>query len=110
MPTHAQLDQRSLALHRLVVGKVRRQPQCMQQVRGTLAGWQARVSAHVQPYLAEWAALLAQGDEAALAMAVEDSPRACALRQSSPFCGVLTAQERHAFLRDWRTQQQGASA
>ena len=43
-----------------------------------------------------------QGIEACLAVAVEDSQRAAALRQSSPFSGVLSNRERFAFLKAWR--------
>jgi hypothetical protein len=42
------------------------------------------------------------GVDACLAVAVEDSQRAAALRQSSPFSGVLSNRERFAFLKAWR--------
>lgn len=96
------LDQRSLALHRHVVNKLQRQPDAMARVRATLARWRTQVSENTQPYLAEWQAALDAGDEVALALAVEDSERARALRQCSPFCGVLTEAERLAVLRQWR--------
>ncbi|MFA7239213.1 MAG: hypothetical protein WC091_03810 [Sulfuricellaceae bacterium] len=51
-----------------------------------------------------------QGIDASLAIAVEDSQRATALRQSSPFSGILTNQERFAFLKAWNNDHatQGA--
>lgn len=95
------LDQRSLALHRLVVTRLREQPSELQRVRSTLARWRCEASERVQPYLAEWQQAVDAGNEVALALAVEDSERGRALRQCSPFCGVLTAAERQRALRDW---------
>ncbi len=54
-----------------------------------------------EPYLAEWDRLLAQGLEQVLATAVEESERAAALRQCSPFAGILSPAERFAFLKTW---------
>jgi hypothetical protein len=47
-----------------------------------------------------------QGVEACLSLAVEDSQRAAALRQSSPFSGVLSNRERFAFLKQWRSDHE----
>jgi hypothetical protein len=44
---------------------------------------------------------MANGPEQLLAAAVEDSERAAALRQCSPFAGILSPAERFAFLKDW---------
>jgi hypothetical protein len=38
----------------------------------------------------------------ALAIATADDEQARALRQCSPFCGVLTNQERWRFLKAWQ--------
>jgi len=104
MRTHQFLDARSLALHRLIAEKIRRDPALFQKVRSTLAHWQTIVSADSQPYLIEWARLVEAGMDECLAMATEDSEHATALRQSSPFCGVLTERERLDFLRSWSTR------
>ncbi|HSI58792.1 MAG TPA: hypothetical protein VLA16_14635 [Ideonella sp.] len=101
MPSHQQLDRRSLAMHRLVVDKIRRDPALFERARATLARWRASVCVSSQPYLEEWERSMNQGMEACLALAVEDSQRATALRQSSPFAGVLTHRERFEFLRTW---------
>lgn len=39
--------------------------------------------------------------EMCLEFATEDSERATAIRQASPFAGILTNEERLAFLRAW---------
>jgi hypothetical protein len=45
---------------------------------------------------------MSRGLEPTLAVLVEDSERATALRQCSPFAGVLSPAERFAFLEAWR--------
>ena len=101
MPTPRELDARSRALHRVVAQKIREEPARFEEARAILARWRASVSGHTQPYLREWEALLGQGPEAALAVAVEDSERADTLRSCSPLACVLTSRERWAFLEDW---------
>ena len=101
MRTHQDLDDRSLALHRLIADKIRRDPALFDKARATLEHWRQRVSIRTQPCLEAWSNLMDQGMDASLAMAVEDSERAAALRQSSPFSGLLSNQDRFAFLKAW---------
>lgn len=110
MRTHQEIDERSLALHRLVAEKIRRNPTLFVRAKATLARWRTTVCAASQPHLEEWEHLMNQGIDASLAIAVEDSQRATALRQSSPFSGILTNQERFAFLKAWNNDHatQGA--
>jgi hypothetical protein len=99
---HPQIDERSRALHRLVAEKIRRDPSLLASARATLARWRDPASpGRSEPYLAEWARLLDAGVEAALSALTEDSERADALRQCSPFTRVLTQAERYRFLKDW---------
>ena len=106
MRTHQEIDRRSVALHRLVAERVRRDPSLFEKARVTLARWRETVCISSQPYLNEWEQLMNQGVEACLSVAVEDSERATALRQSSPFSGVLTNRERFAFLKQWRNDHE----
>lgn len=99
MRTHQEIDQRSLAMHRLVAEKIRRDPALFEKARRTLARWRTIVCPASQPYLDEWEQLMKRGIDACLAVAIEDSERANALRQSSPFTGILTNQERYSFLK-----------
>jgi hypothetical protein len=108
--THAQIDARSLALHRLVAEKVRREPQRFVRAGAILARWRREVCANTQPYLEEWERLFHEGMEQALKVATEDSERADALRQSSPLACVLTPAERVAFLKDWRREHDAGAA
>lgn len=101
MRTHQEIDERSLALHRLVVQKIRQEPILFDKAKATLSRWRKTGCVNSQPYLDEWDRLMNQGIEVCLAMAVEDSQWAIDLRQSSPFSGILTNQERFAFLKTW---------
>jgi uncharacterized protein YigA (DUF484 family) len=103
MRTHQEIDARSLALHQAVAEKLRRQPEFFMNAQATLNRWQTTVCKASQPYLQEWQQLFSCGLEASLAVATQDSERAAALRQSSPFCGILTPQERFAFFKSWGT-------
>jgi hypothetical protein len=101
VPTHQQLDARSLAMHCLIAEKISRNPALFERVTRTLRHWRVVVCTASQPYLQEWETLVAQGLPACLAMATQNSEHAAALRQSSPFTGILTHQERFAFLKSW---------
>lgn len=102
MRTHQQIDERSLALHRLVAETLRREPARFERARTTLARFRKVADVRSQPYLKVWEGLFEEGLEKTLAMATEDSERGAALRQTSPFAGVLTPAERAAFFRRWR--------
>jgi hypothetical protein len=99
--THLDTEARSLALHRLVAQKIQHDPALMNHVADNLARWKKRVCQNSQPYILAWEALLGQGLAACLRIATEDSEYANAMRQCSPFAGVLSPQERWQFLREW---------
>jgi hypothetical protein len=102
MKTHQEIDARSLAMHRLAVRKLREEPERFECIKENLRCWRPETSLRALPYLEAWEALARQGMEACLVLAVEESERADAMRQSSPFAGVLTDHERFAFLREWK--------
>ena len=99
---HEYLDARSLALHRLIAAKIRNDPVLFEKVRATIGRFRRIVCANSQPYLIEWERAIDQGIDAALALATEESEHATALRQASPFAGILTEPERLAFLAQWK--------
>ncbi|MBU4337785.1 MAG: hypothetical protein KJ548_14580 [Actinobacteria bacterium] len=99
--SHQWLDQRSLALHQLIAEKIRRDPELFENVKRTLARWSKTVCANSQPYLEEWQRLVNLGIKECLAVATEDSERANAMRQASPFCGIMSNEERWEFLLEW---------
>ena len=108
MRTPQWLDQRSLALHRLIAENIRRDPSLFEKVKTTLARWETTVCANSQPYIKDWQRLADLGMEACLTMATEDSERAATMRQASPFCGLLSEEERREFFLTW-AKDSGAS-
>jgi hypothetical protein len=93
MKTHQEIDRRSLLLHRLVSRRVRRDPALMDHVRGTITRWQRmRPDSHA---LQEWSDLLSQLDVSGVVRLLRSRDQnATRLRQSSPFVGILTEEER----------------
>ncbi|TDG01889.1 hypothetical protein E1N52_42605 [Paraburkholderia guartelaensis] len=104
-PPHLHLEKhrRSLALHRLIAEKLRREPRLLDKARENLAHWLA-MSPHsrARPYLAEWQAVIDQGVDATIAVMTDPGEHATDLRQAAPFAGILTDDERLAFLAGWR--------
>lgn len=100
---HSDLDRRSLAMHRLAVQKLEREPALLERARAILARWREAASARTAPDLDEWQRLLdTDGGRGVLAVALEDTERAAQLRQSSPLACLLTSQERFAIIKQWR--------
>lgn len=108
MTSHQEIDQRSLALHRLLAKKIRQDPSLFENIKRTLVRWHKIVCTNSQPYLEQWQRLVDLGIEECLAVATEDSERANAMRQASPFCGILSNEERWEFLLEW-DKNHGAS-
>ena len=89
---HSDLDSRSLAIHRLAVEKLKREPALLERARSILARWREASSSRTAPALGEWQRLLdADGGRGALVVALEDTERAAQLRQSSPLACLLTS-------------------
>jgi hypothetical protein len=94
--SHEWIDQRSLALHEGVAAKLETHPELLQTARANLERW---LGLHPAAALLEWRRLL---DETPLpqllALLRSPSEHAAWLRQSSPFAGVLTPEERQTIL------------
>lgn len=103
--THQQIDQRSLAMHRLIARKLRSDPKLLSKARTTLTRWRRMGDESTRSYDDEWARALDEGLDATLRIALGRSQRAAALRQCSPFAGILTPRERAAFLRAWKQRR-----
>lgn len=92
---HERIDQRSLALHRAVAEKLRAQPSLLEIARDNLKRW-APTAGRSTPWLDEWTRILDLPLEQMLQLLGEEGEQMTALRQSSPFAGVLDPQERWA--------------
>lgn len=97
---HERIDQRSLAMHRRIAEKLRESPSLLAIAEDNLARWMSQPG-RSQPYLEAWQALLRLPIDELTKRIVEPSEWMTALRQSSPFAGVLSNQERWAILREY---------
>jgi hypothetical protein len=96
-------------LHQVVAAKIAEKPALWDDARTLLDRW--RRDAGFSGYYADtWTRLMNEGRKACLAVAVEDSERADALRQSSPFSCLLTGQEKIHFRRTWRVWRDAVMA
>lgn len=100
---HYRLDERSLVLHRLVARKVLADPALLDQAWENLRRWQKMKGSPSQA-LSEWEDILSGPVDQVMQLLMDPSERATRLRQSSPFCGILTEAERRAIYESYSTR------
>lgn len=92
---HQRIDRRSLEMHRAIAAKLRAHPELLDIARDNLKRWSERGS-RSQPYWDSWREILDRPMEEVLRLLEEDSERMTAMRQATPFAGVLEPAERWA--------------
>ncbi|MBC8069398.1 MAG: hypothetical protein IAG13_13765 [Deltaproteobacteria bacterium] len=95
---HALAEARSIAMHGAVVSRLRDAPELLEEVRTRLAAWLIER----RPYARAWSELVEGDQERLFAAMIDPSETARALRQSTPFAGLLDPQTRwriHAEVR-----------
>jgi hypothetical protein len=92
--SHRLLDARSLAMHVVIARKIERDPALLAVARRNLERWSAQRQGDVPPWLKEWRGVLRQPWPRVAALITDPGEHATRLRQSSPFAGVLTNEER----------------
>jgi hypothetical protein len=101
--SHQWIEQRSLALHEAVAAKLEAHPQLMDVARRNLERWLQQNPATA---LREWRRIL---DSTPLPGVIEllrsPSDEATRLRQSSPFAGLLTTEERRAIMGAYESRR-----
>lgn len=92
---------RSLWLHRAVAAHVARDPEQVFEIawRNIRRSRERGAAPGTARWLARWEDLIARGPEPVMDMLTSRSQIALEMRQSSPFAGVLTEDERLAILR-----------
>jgi hypothetical protein len=105
MKEHRLIDERSLAFDRLIAAKLRERPSLVEKARGNLARWLESCSAGAKSDLLEWQRVLAGPHDALLDLLEATDERATRLRQSSPFCGILTTEERLEIIREFQARE-----
>jgi len=101
MKTHQRIDQRSLAMARAIVAKIDADPARagFARAKATAERWFRNQPA---PAIREWLEILEQPWEKVREILLDASEHSQRLRQSDPFCGILTPQERWQIYREYR--------
>lgn len=92
---HQRIDRRSVALHLAIAEKLRRNPALLDIARQNLDRW-TKAGGRSQPYWDSWREILNRPLAEILDLLGEDSEKMTALRQATPFAGVLEPKERWA--------------
>lgn len=80
-------------MHRAISAKLRQTPELIGVAKDNLRRWR-QSAGRSAPYVDAWENLVAQPLEEMLTILEQDSEEMRAMRQASPFAGVLTAKER----------------
>ena len=99
---HAWIDERSRALHARIAEKLRQRPELLSVAGENLDRWERLRGP--DPALDEWRSLLRETPLLELLRVLtEVGENADRLRQSSPFAGILTVEERTAVFDHYET-------
>ena len=109
MNDHRQIDERSLAFDKVIAAKLRENPDLIDKARGNLSRWILTADDSLRPALREWQELLDGSLDLLLSTMESTDERATMLRQSSPFCGILTVEERTQILREYQDRESRAA-
>ena len=94
--SHQMVDLVDLASHRAMARKIRLEPKLFGRARRNIARWE-RGNRGCPPPLREWKEILQNNPmNAVLRIMTRPDEEGNRLRQSSPFCGILTEREREA--------------
>lgn len=107
MKTHDQIDQRSLALARAVVEAIDRDParSGLERARSTCERW---LLESPSPAVDEWSRILKRAWEEIRPFLLDPGEEGRRLRQSNPFCGILSPRERWEIYRRFAREPQAA--
>lgn len=101
MDAHRLAEERSLAYHKAIAGRLQREPEILEKARQRVRTWLA--PGESAPFYArKWAEVLAGDPPSIAAFLAERSELADELRQSTPFAGALKPRERWRIWRETR--------
>jgi hypothetical protein len=97
---HQQIDRRSLRMVRKIVASIDADPERrgLEHAKRVCEKWVARGNVPAR----EWMSILTRPWEEVRRVLLDDSDDGQRLRQSDPFCGILTPQERWTIYREAR--------
>ena len=100
-------ERRSLALHAAIAERLVRDPEGVSARSRRNLALMVQVHGGAAPLLREWRAILDLPVPLLCAKLVDPGPRACELRQVTPFAGVLSATERADTYRSFAREEAG---
>ena len=100
--SHRLLEARSLAMHAVIAQKIERDPTLLAVPHNNLKRWRDRWENNPPAWFEEWREIMNGSWRDIAALLTEPSENAARLRQSSPFPGVLTVQERKRIYEAFR--------
>jgi len=102
--SHQTIDRRSMAMAEAIVEKIDRDPARggLEKARATCQRW---FQQRPLPPIAEWLEILKRPWEEIRRVLLDESEHGQRLRQSGPFAGVLTPQERWAIYRAFHEKE-----
>lgn len=98
---HRLAEERSLALHRLIAEMIASDPSQIERARVQLRRWREKGTMHPH-YADQWASLLDGPFEDLRRVLVDEGEHARALRQNTPFAGVVDPRTRWRIWREVR--------
>lgn len=101
MDPHRLAEERSIAYHRVIAGRLHDEPEILDTARRRVREW---LTARNPPpfYARKWAEVLAGDVPSIAAFLIDRGDFATELRQSTPFAGALRPQERWRIWREIR--------
>jgi hypothetical protein len=89
-------------MHAVIAQKIQRDPRLLEIARNNIKRWETRSQGQVPSWLKEWKTILDRPWPQIAALLTEQSDNAVRLRQSTPFAGVLTSNERRRIYEAFR--------
>lgn len=89
-------------MHAVIARKIERDPKLLEIARSNIERWSEQRQQDAPAWLNEWREILNQPWRNVAALITELSENAARLRQSSPFAGVLTNDERRRIYEAFR--------
>lgn len=104
MKSHTQIDERALELAKRIVACIDSDPTRagLEKARATCARWHRILPEFERRNVDEWAAILEQPWSGIRKTLLDPGEEGKRLRQSSPFCGVISNDERWRIMREFR--------
>ena len=101
--SHRLAEARSLVMHTVIAEKIQTNPALIAHAQQNRRRWRRRREAGAPGWMDEWRGILKRPQTEIAAIICEPSERGARLRQSSPFAGALSNQERKRIYDAFRT-------